>query len=264
MTHRVEMNIEWQLSSIKRANHKQIIESFKPSEFDSPSRSTVPFLEYWRHPEKGIQNLKDTFEICFDGNIVFDFEHKVPVQKGIGTASHTDLAIIKSLNDVLELKIGIEAKFTEGRYDSCEKWIRSGTNEGNRVNVLEGWLSLLNIVSENNLTIQDVKNIPYQMIHRAASVCYGSANKKVLIYQVFNPGIKDQIYKYDLGNLREVLGSRADIKITYLESEFTPSDVWKKLNDQWLNGIRKLSKEVINALSEDEIGSTEIVKIHHF
>ena len=258
------MKIEWQFSGNKKANHMQIIQSFKPSEFESPSRSTVPFLDHWRHPEKCIKKLSDIFDLYIDEKVVLDFEHKVPVQKGQGTASHTDLAIMKMLNKELDLKIGIEAKFTEGRYESFDKWLKNTKDEKNRVNVLEGWLSLLNSVSENNLILESVKDLPYQMIHRAASVCYRRAKHKIMIYQVFNPGKKSQIYLNDLGKLREVLGSKADIKIAYLESEFAPSDAWKELNNRWQSGKRNLSKEVINFLAKDGIGETEIIKIDQF
>jgi hypothetical protein len=246
------MNIDLKHSGSYKKNLVEIINSFKSSEFDSPKRSTVPFLHFWSEPEKRLGELSDQLGIKMGEDVTLDFEHKVPVQKGTGTASHTDLMIIGN-----DLRISIEAKFTESRYATCSKWLESGKKIINRKAVLDGWLDLINEACETSLDRDVINLIPYQMIHRLASACLGNPKHKILIYHVFNTGKKKEFYEQDLASLKNLISSNSGIRFYLEHTEFKPSKEWQGLKINWdLQKRSNMDKAVIDLLFSDSIGHT--------
>ena len=65
-----------------------IVQSFKPAEFKSPRRSTVPLLLYWKDYLKKSQELFKFLNIETTSHFTACFEYKVPVQLGNPAFSH--------------------------------------------------------------------------------------------------------------------------------------------------------------------------------
>lgn len=170
---------------------EELVASYPASEFDSPCRSTVPLLDYWRSPKCAVQRFEKLVSVKFADQIQLLFEYRVPVQAGRGKASFTDLMIVDS-----SIAVGIEAKYMESRYQIVSQWIKKGSDEQNRKKVLGGWLSLIQSVTNVSLTFDDICSLPYQLIHRIASVCHVSATSRYVVYQLFDPAKQDYYSEY--------------------------------------------------------------------
>ena len=95
--------------------------------------------------------------------------------------------------------VAIEAKFTEPRTETVGAWL-GDPPEANRSEVLEGWLHLIRNASGTSLRAAHVMDLPYQLIHRTASVCSVSGPVRAVVYQVFGEALLD----YYVNNLSEL------------------------------------------------------------
>jgi len=231
-----------------------IITAFSKSEFESHTRSTVPFLQFWRSPGERIKELTSHLKINASESAVFDFEHKVPVKKGRGKASHTDLKVISD-----NFSLTIEAKYLEDRYDTCSRWLKDTKTPENKKMVLEGWIDMLNEAASRKISLNDVLELPYQMIHRAASACHNSKNKQVLIYQLFDANDKKRnIYIDDLKRLSELMGKDSKLIIYYVDCLIEKTILWQNLSNKWIDGARDLSNETIAGLKNGDLIGTKL------
>jgi hypothetical protein len=159
--------------------------------------------------------------------------------------------------------IAIEAKSTEPRYENVKAWL-GGKTEGNRADVLNGWLELLSRVAERPLTREQVEDLPYQLIHRAASACQPDAASRWLVYHVFSasPAAATK-YKKDLEKLHELLGA-APPHLRLVWSQLLPTARYSGLSGRWQKGERKLRAEVKEGLAAGEVftgGQTEVLPL---
>src|SRR5712691_8249625 len=123
------------------ASFEALVERLGPDTFASPKRSTVPLLDYWCVPEPPLRELGARLGVSWSDDTELHFEYEVPVQRGRGKSSYTDLMVLG--NDVA---VAIEAKFTESRYESVGTWLgRAQTT--NRGEVLDGWLRAIEAVT---------------------------------------------------------------------------------------------------------------------
>jgi hypothetical protein len=121
------------------------------------------------------------------------FEYQVPVQRGRGKPSYTDLIILGD-----DVAVAIEAKFTEPRYESVRTWL--GPKQAtNRADLLEGWIRAIGAVTEAAVDPEIVRELPYQLIYRPASVGCVKQRKRVVVYQLF-AGSPAPYYAEDLGD----------------------------------------------------------------
>lgn len=201
-----------------------VIEAFSEREsLKSARTSSLPLVQFWNDDEKlpervtGISKACNKLEILSEESTLC-FEYAVPVGKGKGKASMTDLMIITRNH-----AIAIEAKFTEckNKYETIDDWLKRG-NERNRKEVLQGWLDYI-LAIDNALQIKTAddligKKIPYQMLHRIASACkvaHDNNLSPVVIYQLF----------YEK-NEKPIKGGRSKIVTEAVVDKFA-----KKLND---------------------------------
>ncbi len=146
------------------------------------------------------------------------------------------------------VSLAIEAKWTEGRHEDVNTWLRKPP-EPNRIDVLEGWLDLLRRYAPIEIDICDVAALPYQMIHRAASVCYSKAKSCWLVYQVFNmDSRKRKEYLSDLQTLATLLKSGPGLRFCLAECRIEPTDLQTELERKWVQGERHLREPVLNGL----------------
>ena len=203
------MHITWSYAGHRVDGYEKLLGCYKDTEFDSPRRSTVPLLESWRNPDQRARELSEALNFPLSDRILLDFDHTVPVQRGRGKPSCTDLMLTSE-----EVSLAIEAKWTEPRYPDVDTWLREGSKPLNRIEVLEGWLDLLRLCSTNRLRIDDIRELPYQLVHRAASACYSDAKSRWLIYQLFDADSeKYETYLRDLRKLAVILAPGPSLRI---------------------------------------------------
>lgn len=186
------------------ADFEQLVVLLSADAVASPLRSTVPLVDFWRTPEPRLAQLSAAIGVDLLPPTVLCFEFPVPVQRGRGKPSFTDLMIVAG-----SAAVAIEAKFTEPPYETVRSWLRNPP-EANRSEVLEGWLDLIRAASGTPLSVADVMDLPYQLVHRTALVCSVSRPVRAVVYQVFGGDPLDY-YVNSLSDLWRRLGRTAAI-----------------------------------------------------
>ncbi len=163
---------------------------------NSERTSSLPLVQFWKPQGKG-KGLnswaKTLLEKCGEAPSdveKFMFEYPVPVKKGKGKSSMTDLMIISKSR-----AIAIEAKWTEceKEYERISAWKKEGKDKTNREEVLKGWIQYINDYAESDILearhLEMYDDIPYQLLHRIASACATAKQQgkreAVVIYQLF-------------------------------------------------------------------------------
>lgn len=219
----------------------ELLNRVPKSALDSPRRSLVPLLDYWRDPKSGFDKLSAVQGCRVGPPVQLLFEHAVPVQAGRGKASFTDLMILGE-----ETAVAVEAKHTEPKYKSTREWLR-GEKGGNRHDVLRGWLGLISATTTLPLTSDSVLDLPYQLIHRTASVCFLGRPTASVVYLVFGEKSAPR-YRESLSDFAELLGSPPMISFHLLSCTVAETDSYSGLLKRWDRGDRKLGDEVRNML----------------
>jgi hypothetical protein len=224
------------LRGVDQSDWQSLIESLNDADLDSPRRSTVPLLAYWQDPIGRLDRLRNQLGFPNTDPVKFSFEHAVDVVRGRGKPSYTDLMILAP-----SIAIAIEGKFTEPPYEEVGLWLREPPEE-NRRHVLDGWLDLLGSATGVQLKVDSILELPYQLIHRAASACKQNAIHMAVIYQIFSPENHDY-YVENLKKLRKLLPGDA-LKLAVLDTPATPSDSYDSLMKFWDGGKREMAQEV--------------------
>lgn len=223
------------------ADFSTLVNEYKPAEFASPRRSTVPLLAFWAQPESRFRELAGYTGLDPAESVDFCFEFPVPVRQGKGKASYTDLMILSS-----SFAVAIEGKHTEPAYESVEKWLSKPGRE-NREAVLGGWLSLIKKATGVGLGVAQIAQEPYQLIHRTASACSPEVKRRWVIYQLFSKTIPCY-YLEHLSNMHRLLCGQSCLSFGVLLSPFDGSKEYLNIDARWERGARDLSKEVREGL----------------
>lgn len=220
---------------------EELVEQLGLDAVASPKRSTVPLLDYWRHPEQRLRVLEAHLGVKSSDQTELHFEYEVPVQRGRGKSSYTDPMILGD-----DVAVAIEAKFTEPRYESVETWFGAARTT-NRGDVLEGWIRAIEAGTEAAVDREVVRELPYQLIHRTASVCCLSRRKRVVVYQVFgdSPG---SYYANDLRRLASAMAPRDRVSFFIVHGAFQPTVAYEQLVTRWNAGKRDIAADVRAAL----------------
>ncbi len=227
---------------------RDLISSYPLKEFDSPFRSTVPHLSFWRKPKERIISFCQLIGIAPPSHFKASFEFQVAPVLGRGKPSHTDLML-----EWESQAVTIEAKYTEPAYPKVIQWLEAG-NSVNRLHVLEGWLDLINNATDKKLISSDVLNIPYQVIHRVASACSREADKRIVVYLVFDgtPQMQDY-YSVQLNLLKSLLPQTCTLAFALVNIQIRPKPAYRVLKELWESGQRGLHCLVINGLIGDTL-----------
>lgn len=151
--------------------------------------------------------------------------------------------------------IAIEAKYTEGEYESVKDWLGSSPSY-NRRQVLNGWLSLINRATGVSLQEGDVKDITYQLIHRASSACYPQVNVRSLVYQYFDPSTeRAKYYRNQLSYLKALINRPEQLTFYLVIVGLQKSKQYQELQASWDGGSRNLSSAVKQGLMSDTLMS---------
>ena len=250
------MEVEWAYKGHQVAGFDALLERYPAREFDSPNRSTIPLLEYWRSPELRIQELTNALSLPAPRRVRLEFEHRVFPQRGKGKSSHTDLMATSP-----ELAIAIEAKWNEPRYETIGNWLGDSRN---RRNVLRGWIDLLEGRGAGPILKRDVRDLPYQMFHRAASACFvNDVSNRWLVYLVFEATATKRLeYLTDLAGLRDALGSESSLAIALAECRIEPTPTLSGLQQRWEAGERDLRAPVLRHLKSGGLLRVRPGRVH--
>jgi Domain of unknown function (DUF6946) len=223
------------MTTLRRTVHGREVYSFEelvkrigPDAVASPRRSTVSLVDYWRDPEPRLRDLWEQLRVRQPGDTEMHFEHEVPVQRGRGKSSFTDLMIFAD-----DVAVAIEAKFTEPRYESVATWL-GGAPTTNRVDVLEGWLCAIEAAADASIQRDAVRDLPYQLIHRTASVCCVGRRKRLVVYQVFGDSPADY-YADDLGRFAAMIAAPERISFVVLGCACRSTDTYARLEGKWVS-----------------------------
>ena len=220
---------------------EQLVKLLPPSAVASPLRSTVPLVDFWRTPESRLVQLSAAIGVALLPPVDLCFEHPVPVERGRGKASHTDLMIIAS-----SAVVAIEAKFTELPSETVGAWL-GDPPQANRSEVLEGWLHPIRKTSGISLRAAHVMDLPYQLIHRTASACSVSGPLRAVVYQVFGEALLDY-YVNNLSQLWRQLGRTVAIGFHVLGCPLNSLPAHENLVKRWRQRDRQVGEAVRDAL----------------
>lgn len=232
------MHIAWAFKGTRLTGHADLVDAYREVDFDSPTRSTIPLLELWRSPKRRARELGEALAISPPAQVQLDFEHLVWPPRGKGRPSHTDLMVISH-----EAALAIEAKWTEPRYPEVGERLPTTKNGAE---VLRGWCDLLELRGDGLVREADLYELPYQMVHRAASACHvEDVPRRWLVYLVFEmTAHKRTEYIADLRQLRDALGPSSTLGIALVEGTIEESTLLIGLRDRWNRGERGLHEPV--------------------
>ncbi len=230
------------------SDFRALVESFRAETFASPLRSTVPLLDFWRVPELRLEEFSRTIGIERIDSAKLFFEFPVPVRRGRGKPSFTDLLILGE-----NVAIAVEAKFTEPPYQDVRSWL-GPTPTVNRIAVLEGWLELAREVTGCRMERADVPDLPYQLIHRTASACSLEAPRRIVVYQTFGGAVSSH-YIEALSALLNLVGADGSLGFRLVRCAFQPSPEWTVLKARWESRESGLAEPIRRALLRDSLFS---------
>ena len=228
------MRLYWEKT--EAPNFDSLLQVIPADVFASPRRSVLPLLDFFRNPESALEALSDATGMELRDAMDLVFEYSVQVQRGSGKASYSDLAIFTPTTSLI-----IEAKYTEPEYEPVTHWLGSPATS-NRIDVLQGWLDLLRRVSAQPISPTDVADLPYQLIHRAASASYPEVERRGLAYLIFGD-VVPQHYVTHMTSLQRLLDPKR-ISLFVLSSAFERSDDCVNLESRWDAGDRDLGASV--------------------
>lgn len=221
----------------------------QPFNLNSPYRSTVPHLSYWSNPANRLTDFSNSIGVAVPSEAELTFESLTHPIMGMGNPSHTDLMIVSP-----GLAIGVEAKYTEPPYADVRYWLEINPGE-NALLVLQGWLQLISDATGCQLTLEQVQNCTYQLIHRTASVCSVEAVRRVVVYHCFDvTELQRRYYTNQLQTLANLIAQPTKIQLLLVTTTMSKSAPYSRLQERWdANEGRDFSVEIRNLLSEDNI-----------
>lgn len=240
------MKVEFEYKNQGLSSFQYLIRQYPPSEFDSPYRSTIPMLCFWRDPESGLDQISRALGLDLPHRVTLSFEYCVDVQKGKGRPSQTDLMLISD-----QYTVAIEAKYTEPPYEKVKIWM--GDSDNKRL-VLEGWLDLINNKAGNgDVVVEDILDLPYQMIHRMASACILDRPRNILVYHCFDLNQeKTDYYRENLERLIRLFHMPNNFGAFLINYPLRKSSEYQILQNRWDAGDRRMSDVVLYGMKKTD------------
>lgn len=215
------------------AGIKDLCERMTGKALQSPFRSTVPLLSLVEHSQPEWHSLLALLGAPPESAV--HFEYCVASPKSGGNPSQTD-ALLMSDSTVW----AVEAKWTEPRYETVAKRIRKPESDGGDPRrKVDGWLKYLQPFATRDLRVDDVLEVVYQVLHRAASACAVASVNQLqphLVYLHFHPSplptsATTSQYVADLRHLHALLGNPDGVKFTVVEMPLKPTAAFEIIKD---------------------------------
>lgn len=206
----------------------------------SPNRSTIPLLDYWREPVGALSRLSRDLGWELDAQSELTFEYEVPVRRGRGKGSFSDLMIVSK-----GLAVAVEAKYREPPYEDVRTWLGDPPTS-NRGAVLGGWLEMIGAATGRNLTVEKVVGLPYQLVHRAASACSVDRPRRMVLYQLFRAdGLA--YYESALGGLQKALPRSSALEFAILVCPADPTKAHPSAGGVSVDSPRAIREALLDA-----------------
>lgn len=210
----------------------------KSFDLKSPYRSTIPLLAYWANPDTRLADFQRSLGLPFSNDSALTFEYMVFPFNGRGKASHTDLMVVSP-----SLAIAIEAKYTEPLYKTVSAWLGNPPEE-NRKLVLDGWLDVISKITGCSVNIQDISDFSYQLIHRTASACQPTAERRAVVYHCFVDAVspnqktdrdpeRHRRYADELRNLARLVGANDRLMFFLYKTTINKTQKFSDLQEIW-------------------------------
>lgn len=207
---------------------------FTGNKLQSPYRSTMPLLSLVEHSQPDWRSLLASLGAPPDSTV--HFEYCIASPKPGGNPSQTDALLISD-----STVWAIEAKWTEPQdKQTVAKRISKPESDGADPRVtVNGWLKYLQPFATRELRIDNLLDVVYQVLHRAASACaVATANQLQphLVYLHFYPSplpssaTTDQ-YISDLRHLHTLLGNPGGIIFTVVEMPLVRTAAFEAIKD---------------------------------
>ena len=224
----------------------ELISCYGNHEFYSPLRSTIPLIQLIFHNPDALRQIIPDFDSC---KCVFEYE--TPVQKGKGLPSCTDLMIYNDNEAYC-----IEAKRTEPMYEKVSSWLQNGRTEhsgNNRIDVLNGWLKLINDRCTKSITVADVPDFTYQTIHRFASACKMSGNSEMdyFIFKSEHDEDNHKAYLSELKKLTHLCGNEVPVRLVLFD--LFSNDAYHEMENNYQNNRIDYSNTIKQMLLEEKV-----------
>lgn len=207
---------------------------FTVKQLQSPTRSTVPLMDLVHNNQTEWNRLLEKLDVPVGCAVHFEFE--VPSPKLRGNASQTD-ALFASASVLW----AVEAKWTERRdRQTVTERISKPESDGADPRVtVNGWLTYLQRFASHPLRVDDFADVIYQMVHRAASAAYASAQRSrspELVYLHFVPSpdpysATTEHYIAELSRLHEGLGRPGNFPFRVAEMSLQYTSTFEAIKD---------------------------------
>ncbi|MGC1816596.1 MAG: hypothetical protein WA900_02950 [Casimicrobiaceae bacterium] len=215
-----------------------LLERFGPRAFASPYRSTTPLLALTKDAWPVFDSI--LAECGSEADCTVHFEYKTHLPNVDGNPSQTDAMVLSATSAV-----AVEAKWTEPRYETVSTRLKGRVaalskedphnvklHETSQRAVIQAWLDLLQPLSRGQIQIEDVGDVVYQVIHRAASARATSRNPR-LVYLHFRSspaiGAAASDYRNDLDRLHAVLGHPPDFPFYVVDLPVEPTRAFRAI-----------------------------------
>ena len=206
----------------------QIIDLGNNEHFSKLTCSIIPTVDYWKNPENKILTklMNEKCDICFEYPV-----SSIP----FATASYTDVMLISD-----NIAIAVESKWTEPIGALCNRQKAKRKDQ-----VQSHWINIINEYLEKKFTLEQFKEIEYQLLHRVASACSLKKEKCIVVYQIFYTDEPKEDFKNEILKIIELLSDdRIEFYIHFVK--IIPNQKYKELEDK----IKSLSskKEIIQEI----------------
>ncbi len=199
------------LGNPKGITMDQVIELGNLEHFSKLTCSIIPTIDYWKNLENKITALlhPDNYDVCFE----------YPVKSiNKATSSYTDIMLISD-----NANIAIESKWTEKIGVYCEKHDAIRKDE-----VQKHWIDIISKYIDKKLSLEDFKNIEYQLLHRVASACSLGKKNCFVVYQIFYDKTSNDSFKKEILKLKTLLDSpKINFYLDNVKIEYNP--IYEKL-----------------------------------
>jgi hypothetical protein len=206
----------------------------------------VPLLDFWRHPGQRLAEFEEILGINLGPSTDVVFEYAVTARGGRGKSSFTDVMLIGPA-----AAVAIEAKYTEPPYETVRRWLRYPA-EPNREAVLDGWLELITTACGIRLTVEQVLNVPYQLVHRCASVCSIDTTTRLVVYLLFDEA-EGSKYETGIRAFLKLFPESIALRFAVITCKVDKTCVLASLQEEWNTGVRKMGQQVKSALEAGQL-----------
>ena len=144
--------MKYKLGNPQGMTMNQIIDLGNNEHFSKLTCSIIPTVDYWKNPENKILTklMNEKCDICFEYPV-----SSIP----FATASYTDVMLISD-----NIAMAVESKWTEPIGALCKRQKAKRKDQ-----VQSHWINIINDYLEKKFTLEQFKEIEYQLLHRVAS-----------------------------------------------------------------------------------------------